>query len=80
MRWLLVQAAISTLRLRKLETAALRARAERIVVRRGKKIAVVALAGRLAGILYAMMRDGTVYRPAPMRPVATTSNPVAVAS
>jgi len=51
-----------------------------IALRRGKKIAVVALARRLAGILYAMMRDGTVYRPAPMRPVATTLNPVAVAT
>lgn len=80
MRWLLVQAAISMLRLRKLETAALRTWAERIALRRGKKIAVVALARRLAGILYAMMRDGTVYRPAPMRPVATTLNPVAVAT
>lgn len=77
MRWLLVQAAISILRLRRLETALLRAWAERIALRRGKKIAVVALARRLAGILYAMMRDGTTYRPAPIRPVATTTNAIA---
>jgi hypothetical protein len=31
-------------------------------VRRGKKIAVVALARRLAGILFAMLRDGTEYQ------------------
>ena len=66
-RWLLVQAAVSTLRLKKPETAALRGWAERIALRRGKKIAVVALARRLAGILYAMMRDGTTYRPAQLR-------------
>jgi len=77
MRWLLVQAAISILRLRRLETALLRAWAERIALRRGRKIAVVALARRLAGILYAMMRDGTTYRPAPIRPVATTTNAIA---
>jgi hypothetical protein len=32
--------------------------AEQIAARRGKMIAVVALARRMAGILYAMMRDG----------------------
>jgi hypothetical protein len=31
--------------------------------RRGKRIAVVALARRLAGVLWAMWRDGTVYDP-----------------
>jgi transposase len=62
-RWLLVQAAVSMLRLRDPRTAALRAWAERIAVRRGRKIAVVALARRLAGILFALLRDGTVYEP-----------------
>ena len=33
--------------------------AERIAARRGKRIAAVALARKLAGILYAMWRDGT---------------------
>ncbi len=37
----------------------LKAWAEQIAARRGKRIAVVALARRLAGILYAMGRDGT---------------------
>ena len=35
-----------------------------IAIRRGKKIAIVALARRMAGVLYAMMRDGTSYLPA----------------
>jgi hypothetical protein len=49
--------------------------AERIALRRRKKIAVAALARRLAGIPYAMMRDGTVYRSAPMRPIVTEREP-----
>ena len=32
-----------------------------LIQRRGKRIAVVALARRLVGILWAMWRDGTVY-------------------
>jgi transposase len=62
MRWLLVQAAWCILRRRKrLETVALRDWAEGIAGRRGRAIAAVALARRLAGILFAMWRDGTVY-------------------
>jgi len=60
-RWLLIQAAVSMLRLRDPRTAALREWAGRIAARRGKGIAVVALARRLAGILFALLRDGTVY-------------------
>jgi transposase len=63
MRWLLVQAAVSILRCRDPQTDALRTWATGIAARRGKKIAVVALARRLAGILYAMLRDGTTYAP-----------------
>ncbi len=62
-RWLLVEAAWSILRYKKPTTLALRLWAERIAVRRGKSKAAVALARRLAGILYAMLRDGTVYQP-----------------
>jgi transposase len=73
-RWLLIQAAVSMLRLRDPRTAELRAWAERIARRRGRKIAVVALARRLAGILFALLRDGTVYKArasdAPGRPPA----------
>jgi len=63
LRWLLIQAAVSILRRRPPEAEALRAWALRIAVRRGKPVAVVALARRLAGILYALLRDGTVFEP-----------------
>ena len=62
MRWLLVQAAWCILRRHKRpETAALRHWAERMAGRRGRAIAAVALARRLAGILFAIWRDGTDY-------------------
>jgi len=61
-RQLLVGAGWRVLRSTSPDAAALRAWAERIAVRRGKRIAVVALARRLAGILYAMLRDETEYR------------------
>jgi len=35
--------------------------AKRVAARRGKKVAVVAMSRKLAGILYAMWRDGTSY-------------------
>jgi len=71
MRWLLVQAAWCVLRRRKkAETAALRDWADRIAQRRGRRIAAVALARRLAGILYALWRDATVYSPAKLRGTA----------
>jgi transposase len=38
--------------------------ARRIAARRGKFIAVVALARKIAGILFALWRDGTIYDPA----------------
>jgi transposase len=60
-RWLLVEAGWRVLRARDEESAALRAWAERIALRRGKRIAVVAVARRLAGILFAIWRDDTVY-------------------
>jgi transposase len=60
-RYLLVEAGWRILRTRSEETAALRAWALTIAARRGKRIAVVALARRLAGIAYAMWRDGTAY-------------------
>lgn len=77
MRRLLVQAAVSMLRRPDPRTAHLREWAMRIATRRGNKVAVVALARRLAGILYAMLRDGTTYEPQPRhherRPAATAS-------
>lgn len=60
-RWLLVEAGWHILRSKRPETAALRAWALPIATRRGKRVAVVALARRLAGILYAMWRDHVPY-------------------
>jgi transposase len=37
--------------------------AQALAERRGKRLAVVAVARRLAGVLWAMWRDGTVYDP-----------------
>ena len=65
MRWLLVEAAwrLATHKKRP-ETQPLREWAERIARRRGQRVAVVALARKLSGILYAIWRDGSVYDPA----------------
>jgi hypothetical protein len=62
MRRLLVEAAwrIATHRQRP-ETQALREWTERIARRRGLRVAIVALARKLSGILYAMWRDGSTY-------------------
>jgi transposase len=60
-RYLLVEAGWRILRSRDAELQALRLWALTIAARRGKRIAVVALARRLAGILYAMWRDGAPY-------------------
>lgn len=61
MRWLLVQAAWAIWQSPSADAAPLRAWAHRIAARRGKSIAAVALARRLAGILYALWRDETTY-------------------
>lgn len=66
-RYLLVEAAWRILRSKSAETAALRAWALGIAARRGKRIAVVALARPLAGVLYAMWRDGRAYDPGKLR-------------
>lgn len=66
-RWLLVEAGWRILRSKKPETAALRAWAAPIIARRGQRVAVVALARRLAGILYAMWRDETPYDASQLR-------------
>jgi transposase len=61
-RWVLVEAAwVLLVRVKQTRAQPLQAWAQRIAARRGKKVAVVALARRLAGILYAMMRDGTEF-------------------
>jgi transposase len=77
-RRLLGQAAVSIRRLRDPRPADLRGWALAIAARRGKKVAVVAVARRLAGILYAMLRDRTRYEPRrPTRsPRTAASTPV----
>jgi transposase len=62
-RWLLIQAAVSILRRDLPAAEELRTWALRIAARRGKHVAVVALARRLAGILYALLRDGSAFDP-----------------
>jgi transposase len=61
LRAMLVQAAHSVFRLRTDDP--LKRWGEAIAQRRGKRIAVVAVARRLVGILWAMWRDGSLYSP-----------------
>jgi transposase len=61
LRWVLVQAAWALRRCRQSTAVPLQLWALRIEQRRGKRIATVALARKLAGILYAIWRDGTEY-------------------
>jgi hypothetical protein len=56
---LLVEAAWSLLPSKKADTAKLQKWTPEIAAWRGKQIAVVALARKLAGMLFAMWRDGT---------------------
>jgi transposase len=70
---LLVQAAWCVWRSRRGHTAELRSWAEGIARRRGRMIAAVALARRLARLLFAIWRDGTVYRPLRAQVRATTA-------
>lgn len=83
---LLVQAAWGVWRASDPRTAHFREWAQAIARRRGKKVAVVALARRLARTLFAMWRDQTDYRPARVQPRraapnegATIARPLAVA-
>jgi transposase len=59
-RAMLVQAAWTIMRLRDHDDP-LKRWAQNLVKTRGKRIAIVALARKLAGVLWAMWRDGTVY-------------------
>ena len=62
-RALLVEAAWALLRWKTPKTQALHEWAIRIAARRGRATAVVALARKLAGILFALWRDGTEFDP-----------------
>jgi len=66
-RHLLVEAGWRIMRSKSPETLALRAWAARIAERRGNRIAVVALARRLAGVLFAMWRDEKPYDASALR-------------
>jgi transposase len=59
-RWTLVQAAWTALRVRPEDPMC--SWALQVSRRRGPRVAVVALARKLAGVLYAMWRDGTEYQ------------------
>jgi transposase len=59
LRWCLVQAAWAARRTRRKD--ALHRWVDAVERRRGTRVAVVALARKLAGILFAIWRDGTVY-------------------
>jgi transposase len=61
MRWLLVETAWRILRSSNPQLTGLKAWAQQIAARRGKRIATVALARRVAGILFAMWRDEAPY-------------------
>jgi transposase len=65
-RWVLGQAAwVLQVRCRDPRARPLQLWAAEIVRRRGRRIATIALARKLAGILYALWRDGTNYEPRP---------------
>jgi transposase len=66
-QWMLVQAAWSVWRSKRADAATLRLWAQRLAQRRGKRIAVVALARRLARILFAIWRDEAPYDAARVR-------------
>lgn len=63
LRTLLIQTAVRLLRYRPPKAYQLWEWAEKIAARRGKNVARVALARRLAGVLFAMMRDANPYVP-----------------
>ena len=67
-RHMLVEAAWTILRRRGPSNAALHDWAAAIAARRGSRVAVVALARKLAGILYAMWRDATSFTPRALKP------------
>jgi transposase len=73
LRSLLVQVALSTMRLRKVATKGLWEWAARLEAKRGRKVAAVALARKVAGILFAMMRDGTEFKPTVREEEAATT-------
>jgi transposase len=74
-RSLLVEAALALLRWKTERTKALHEWWARIAQRRGKATAIVALARKLAGIMFAVWRDGTELDPILLRPGSKTAEP-----
>jgi transposase len=68
LRWLLIEAAWSIMRSRSASTEQLRCWTQAIAQRRGQRIAIVALGRKLAGVLFAMWRDGTAFGEQSARP------------
>ncbi len=68
-RWALTQAAWTAMRCCKHDPMV--EWAKQIAERRGKKVAVIALVRKLAGVLYAMWRDGKPYDPGHARGQST---------
>lgn len=62
-RYLLVQAALTIMRRGKSRAPALHAWVQNLATTKGSKIARVALARKLSGILFAMLRDGAKFDP-----------------
>jgi transposase len=60
-RWVLVQAAWSAWRTRPNDPMVVWAK--QVAERRGRRIAIIALVRKIAGILYAIWRDGATYKP-----------------
>ena len=67
-RSLLMEASWLILNSKKAEVQSLKQWARRKAQRRGKRVAVVALARKLTGILYAMWRDGSGFDAARLEP------------
>ena len=65
---MLVEAAWTILRRRSAANAELHDWVAAIAARRGSRVAVVALARKLAGILFAMWRDGTGFAAGDLKP------------
>jgi transposase len=72
---LLIQAAWRVWRSKRPDTAALRLWVERVAQRRGRRVAVVALARRIGRMLFAMWRDGRGYDAARIRMPHHTDRP-----
>jgi transposase len=63
LRWALIQAAWAARRCAGRNLDPMVQWSHQVELRRGKRIAIVALARKIAGILYAMWRDGSAYEP-----------------